>query len=285
MTSAPWTSQVLQLADSRTLGFASYGDPAGAALVYCHGGGSSRLEPAYADAHARRNGIRIIAVDRPGYGLSSPVRDLSFQSFGQDILALANALGLAEFAIAGMSAGAPYALHLAVSAPTRIRFVALINPSPDTAQPEWQQVSLLVRLATSATRWPWLMRRAMTRMVDNPAKAAATLARKTGWDATAIGQFEAMIREGLRQPEGRAVLQREAGAVLHRPWGLDWSKVRCPVIAICGKGDGSRPLYLALSQRYPGVSVMEIPGPHMPIVTGKAWDRIGAELSALTVTS
>ena len=285
MTATPRNAQTLQLADGRILGYASYGDPAGAPLIYCHGGGSSRLEPAYADEHGRRNRIHIIAVDRPGYGLSSPVPELSFQSFGQDVLALADALGIAGFAILGMSAGAPYALHLSVSAPERVRFVALINPSPDTAQPEWKAVSWLTRLATAATRLPWLMRRAITSMVDNPGDAAASFAKKTGWDATAVRQFEDMIREGLRQPGGRAMLRYEASAVLHQPWGLDWSKIRRPVIAICGFGDGARPLYLALSRRYPNVSVMEIPGPHMPIVTGKAWDRIGNACSAFPVNS
>lgn len=285
MTSTPRTAQTLQLADGRTLGYASYGDPAGAPLIYCHGGGSSRLEPAYADEHARRNRIHIIAVDRPGYGLSSPVPEFSFQAFGQDVLALADALGIAGFVILGMSAGAPYALHLAVSAPGRVRFVALINPSPDTAQPEWKEVSWLARLGTSATRLPWLMSRAIASMVGNPGKAAASFAKKTGWDATAVRQFEDMIREGLRQPGGREVLRREASAVLHQPWGLDWSKLKSPVVAICGAGDGARPLYLALSRRYPIVSVTEIPGPHMPIVTGKAWDCIGNALSAFRVNS
>ncbi|MDM4772556.1 alpha/beta fold hydrolase [Solimonas sp. SE-A11] len=280
MTATPRNAQTLQLADGRSLGYASYGDPAGAPLIYCHGGGSSRLEPAYADEHARRNRIHIIAVDRPGYGLSSPVPDLSFQAFGRDVLALADALGIAGFAMLGMSAGAPYALHLAVSAPERIRFVALINPSPDTAQPEWKEVSWPTRLGNSATRVPWLMSRAIATMVENPGKAAASFAKKTGWDAAAIRQFEDMIREGLRQREGRAMLRYEATAVLHRPWGLDWSKIRTPVIAICGFGDGARPLYLALSRRYHVVSVTEIPGPHMPIVTGTAWDRIGNALSA-----
>lgn len=283
MTSSTRTAQTLQLADGRTLGFASYGDPAGAPLIYCHGGGSSRLEPAYADGHARRNGIHLIAVDRPGYGLSSPAQDLSFQSFGQDLLALTDALGIAGFALAGMSAGAPYALHLAVSAPGRVRFVALINPSPDTAQPEWREASWLTRFGTSVTRLPCLMGRAIAAMVEDPGKAAVSMSRKTGWDATAVRQFEDMIREGLRQPEGRAVLRREASAVLHQPWNLDWSSIRRPVIAICGHGDGARPLYLALSRRYPLVSVTQIPGPHMPIVTGQAWDRIGHALSAFPV--
>jgi pimeloyl-ACP methyl ester carboxylesterase len=64
------TSATLELADGRALGYAEYGDPKGEPLFHFHGHPGSRLEAQLAHADAEREGVRIIAIDRPGYGLS-----------------------------------------------------------------------------------------------------------------------------------------------------------------------------------------------------------------------
>lgn len=65
-------NQTFKLPDGRVLGFAEYGSPDGKALLYFHGYPSSRLEGKPVDDMARRRGLRFIAIDRPGFGLSSP---------------------------------------------------------------------------------------------------------------------------------------------------------------------------------------------------------------------
>ena len=60
----------LRLGDSRTLGYAQYGRPDGQPLFYFHGHPGSRLEARFAHEAAARAGLRVIALDRPGYGLS-----------------------------------------------------------------------------------------------------------------------------------------------------------------------------------------------------------------------
>ena len=64
--------QTIGLASSRTVGFADYGIPGATAVLWCHGGPGSRLEPAYLRRVASEAGLRIIGIDRPGYGLSAP---------------------------------------------------------------------------------------------------------------------------------------------------------------------------------------------------------------------
>ena len=64
--------RVMRLSDGRTLGYSDLGDPAGFPVVYCHGGLSSRVDAGSADSPARAAGIRLLAPDRPGIGLSTP---------------------------------------------------------------------------------------------------------------------------------------------------------------------------------------------------------------------
>jgi alpha-beta hydrolase superfamily lysophospholipase len=62
----------IRLADGRVVSFADYGPAADMAVLWCHGGPGSRLEPAHLAAQAAQAGLRIIGIDRPGYGLSAP---------------------------------------------------------------------------------------------------------------------------------------------------------------------------------------------------------------------
>ena len=63
-------TRLLMLADGRRLACAEYGDPDGLPVLALHGTPGSRLMFALADAAARSRGMRLIAPERPGYGLS-----------------------------------------------------------------------------------------------------------------------------------------------------------------------------------------------------------------------
>ena len=68
----------IELADGRSVGFATYGRPDGAAVLWCHGGPGSRMEPAHLGAEAAEAGLLLIGIDRPGYGMSTPRPGLTF---------------------------------------------------------------------------------------------------------------------------------------------------------------------------------------------------------------
>src|SRR5438067_1134403 len=101
--------QVVSLRDGRQLGFAEWGDPAGAPVFFFHGMPSSRLnshaDPAALDTHH----ARWIAIDRPGMGLSAFQPRRMLLDWPEDVVQLADALGLDRFAVVGNSAGGPYA--------------------------------------------------------------------------------------------------------------------------------------------------------------------------------
>src|SRR5258708_28877335 len=64
------TDKTIRLSDGRQLGYAEYGDPEGMPLLYFHGTLGSRLEPSHLDPLFRDLGVRVVAPERPGYGLS-----------------------------------------------------------------------------------------------------------------------------------------------------------------------------------------------------------------------
>ncbi len=118
-------TSTLTLADGRTLGFDDVGDSTGLAVMYVHGTPDSRRSRHPDDGLAADLGVRLIAVDRPGFGLSSPHPSATVGSFADDVIALADHLGIATVRAFGWSGGAPYAVALAARRPDRVARVAV----------------------------------------------------------------------------------------------------------------------------------------------------------------
>lgn len=99
------TRQQVKLQDGRTLGYAGYGAPQGAPVIYSHGFPGSRLDYLLADAGdaATETNARIIAVDRPGMGLSAFNRGRQLLDWPDDVTELADALQIDRFTVLGNS--------------------------------------------------------------------------------------------------------------------------------------------------------------------------------------
>ena len=89
--------QTIGLASGRTVGFTDYGVPDATAVLWCHGGPGSRLEPAYLRRQASEAGLRIIGIGRPGYGLSTPQPGRTIAGWVPEALAVADHLGIGQF--------------------------------------------------------------------------------------------------------------------------------------------------------------------------------------------
>lgn len=112
--------QALALQDGREVGFVDYGRSEDTAVMWCHGGPGSRLEPAQLAPNAVAAGLRIIGVDRPGYGLSTPQPGRTIGGWVSDALAVADHLVIDRFVTVGVSTGGAYALAAAALAPDRV---------------------------------------------------------------------------------------------------------------------------------------------------------------------
>jgi pimeloyl-ACP methyl ester carboxylesterase len=118
------TDSTLQMNDGRTVGFADYGRQDQIAVLWCHGGPGNRFEPALLADAASRAGLRLIGIDRPGYGRSTAQPGRTIGGWVPDAIAVADRLGVDRFVVAGMSTGGAYALALAAHTSRVIAAVA-----------------------------------------------------------------------------------------------------------------------------------------------------------------
>ncbi|MBI4571246.1 MAG: alpha/beta hydrolase, partial [Chloroflexi bacterium] len=85
--------QAIILRDGRRLGYAEYGSRTGRPLFFFHGFPNSRVLGRLFQQAAARRGVRIIALDRPGFGLSDFMRGRTLAGWPDDVVEAADALG------------------------------------------------------------------------------------------------------------------------------------------------------------------------------------------------
>ena len=136
--------------DNRILSFSEYGDPSGTPVLSCHGGPGSRIEPKRNAEEGAASGFRLIGIDRPGYGASSPVPGRSIADWTSDALAVANHLELEQFFIQGTSTGGSYSLATASVAPDRVLGVLVCCGMSDMS---WANEVEDARMEAALTIW------------------------------------------------------------------------------------------------------------------------------------
>ena len=148
-------SQTFRLPDGRVLGFAEYGNPNGRPLLFFHGFPSSRIEAEPADDMAQRCGIRLLALDRPGFGLSTPQPGRKIVDWPNDVHAFATGMRLDRFAVMGGSGGGPFALACAHALPKHMIAGVGLFASAGPWEAGTHHMSLTRRLTrTLAVYWP-----------------------------------------------------------------------------------------------------------------------------------
>lgn len=122
-------SRYVDVAPGRRIHAIEAGD--GQPLVLLHGSGPTAL--LFLPLLERLMGVRAIAVDRPGFGLSDPnerppeaYRDAAVDS----LTAILDGLGLAETAMLGNSMGGTWAMWYALARPDRVARLVLLGAPP-----------------------------------------------------------------------------------------------------------------------------------------------------------
>src|SRR5436190_15355497 len=233
-------NQRIQLRDGRQLGYAEYGDPNGKPVLYFHGWPSSRLEARILHGTVSEMGVRLIAADRPGYGLSDFKPERAIVDWTEDVRDLTDQLKLSRFAVLGISGGGPYAVACAAKLAEQLTSVLLVCSMGPTDTPEAMEgmVPLNRCLLAFARTVPWL------------AQHVAGICLRALWgtgDQVIPQQIEACLPERdqqtLADPELRRLLtdsSREGlrpgiegaawdGFLFSRPWGFDLQQIRVPV--------------------------------------------------------
>ncbi len=282
--------RVLGLPDGRRLGFAEYGAPDGRPLLFFHGTPGARLVARFADANAARRGIRIIAPDRPGYGLSDFQPGRRIGQWPDDVAALADALDLDRFAVVGVSGGAPYAAACAWRLADRVRVAGIVSGVGPLDDPSLiADLSAGHRLSFALMRRaPWLTRGAL-------ALVALAVRRCPMRALDLVAQLGPVAdRQILARPEIRVALARDLVEALRaggrgaahelglfgRPWGFRPDDIRVLVQLWHGEADAQVPVAVGrhLARRIPNCKAHFLAG------AGHLWlfDHCDEVLAGLT---
>lgn len=180
----------VRLADGRTLGYAVFGR-SGPAVVWLHGTpGGRRQVPPGARAFAIEHGMRVIGIERPGIGDSTPHLHSNIASFAQDVEAVLEHLGVERCGIVGLSGGGPYALACAHSL-DRVEVCGVLGGVAPSRGPEAIAggVTILARFAPAVER------------VHRPLGTALSLAIRAAHPlaSPAFDLFMSFSREGDRE--------------------------------------------------------------------------------------
>lgn len=117
----------LELAGGHTLHVYDTGAGGESLTVFWHHGTPNiGAPPAPLFAASAALGVRWVSYDRPGYGGSSPVSDRDVASAANYTAAVADALGISEFAVMGHSGGGPHALACGALLPERVLAVVSV---------------------------------------------------------------------------------------------------------------------------------------------------------------
>jgi pimeloyl-ACP methyl ester carboxylesterase len=253
----PATSCVarLRLRDGRQLSYIERGAPDGFPVFHFHGAASCMLEaPGGTDASASaRAGVRLIAFDRPGYGGSARRGGRRVVDCASDVEQLADALGIARFAVSGWSMGGPHALACAVALPDRVCAVAVMSgAAPRQAPGGVRALAPFETVMMPLSRWMppvaagalLLSRRSARRHPDRWLKSLTTSAITAAPDRAlltgvlapaAVDNYNAAVAHGVFGivDDYRAVM---------RDWGFALDQVESEVLWLHGELDATIPL-------------------------------------------
>jgi pimeloyl-ACP methyl ester carboxylesterase len=262
----------LGLPDGRRLGYTEFGDPSGIPIFAFHGTPGSRFMFRIVHEPARRLGLRIIAPDRPGFGLSDYLENRTLSDWANDVGALADKLGLDRFGVAGISGGGPYVAACAALLPDRVTAAALISPVGPMHSPEGPDnlpaaqivtfrllphvtpamrgafsIGRLMFLNASDTMYQMIMRRAGP--ADEPILLRPEVRKN----------LLAGVIEGFR-PGVHGIVDEMR--IFAKPWNIPFGAIKAPVLLWQGTADNNVPVAasMRLAEIIPGCELFRLEG-------------------------
>ena len=254
--SFPALAQTLRLPNGRQLGYAEYGDPGGKPVFFFHGLPGSRLTLFAADSTAVTLGLRLIAPERPGYGLSDFQPGRTLLDWPTDVALLADALQIERFVAMGLSGGGPYALACAAKLPERLTRCLLICPFGPPCAPEIiGELPFSSRLIYGiGRRLPFtLLQRMLHPVARRAAQSPAVLfPRMTCFlpRADRLALRDPVVVARIQESQAEAYRAGPAATawetlLLLRPWGFHLASIQTPVHLWHGKLDKTVPVAMA----------------------------------------
>jgi pimeloyl-ACP methyl ester carboxylesterase len=260
-------------------------------VVFCHPApGAGTLDPDPEATHSR--GIRLIAVDRPGYGGSDPVTGdqwATVDSAADDVAVVLDRLGVnGPVGVAGWSAGGRVALALAARRPDLVdRVVVIGTPAPDDQVP-WVPEDYRQGMAAMRDLPPTAVHEALAAQLAPMAEARgdAALGLLGAGDVDAA----ALVRPGARPAlaemleaafaQGAAGMAADIAGYMMRPWGFDPTEVSAKTLLVYAAQDPlAGPRHGKWWQRHLPSARYEQSPTHGHLVALPAWSRVLSHLA------
>ena len=258
------------LRDGRRLGYAQWGDPRGQPLLYFHGWPGSRVEGRLGADAARATGVRLIALDRPGMGLSDFQARRTFVDWADDVAEVAAALRLDRFAVLGISGGGPYAAACAWKLSDRLTGAGIVSSlAPFDVAGAVAGMGRRNRLTFQLVGRLAILRRALFALM------AVSVRRRPG-RVLERGVPKPVDKEYIDRPNVRGILEESLSEAFRagsrgpawemglyvRPWGFRVEDIRTPVYLSHGEEDANAPINMGryLAARIPDCRANFVPG-------------------------
>ena len=270
----PRIEGALTLPDGRRLGFVEFGPARGRAVFWFHGTpGARRQIPDAARIAAHARGVRLIGIDRPGVGLSTPHLYDRIIDWADDFAVVADHLGVDECGLIGLSGGGPYALACCAALPHRIAAAAVLGGVAPTKGTDARTgglvgrtacfAPLLTRLRTPAelglASFVWAIRPFGSQVYALYARISPEGDRRVfarpETKAMLLDDIRTGSRPGMRAPVLDLLL-------FWRPWGFSLRDLRVPLHFWHGDADNIVPLAHGehMASLVPGATLSVRPG-------------------------
>jgi len=193
--------------------------------------------------------FQILRYDTCGHGASDvPAGEYMLEQFGRDVLALADALSITQFAFCGISMGSGVGQWLAINAPQRLTALVIANSSP-----RFDASNLETRRQTVLAKGIGAIADAVMQRFFSPETLAAD-------DAYAASVRSVLMATDPRGYAGCCAALRDADL----RQGL--TSIKTPTLIIVGDRDQSTPWSghgELLAQGISGAKVLHLPTAHL----------------------
>lgn len=236
---------------------AESGPANGPPVILLHGWGASLYMFRHALARFPAHGIRAIAVDLRGYGLSDHPLErgaYSLERYLADVDALYAALGVERAVLVGQSMGGGVALHYALHRPSRVTKLVLINPV-GLVPIGWVSLmrfvpqTLMDRVGRRAIP-RWLTRWILRHLAYGDASLVTPRDVDENWRATQQPGFAHAVRACIGEFDWRPLDMRKL------------SSLSVPTLVVLGRRDRVVRHAAAAAARLHGARVLELDGGH-----------------------
>ncbi len=244
----------IQLPDGRKLSYQLYGMADGWPVFYFHGTPSSSSEAQLIDNEILvNNQVRLIAIDRPGIGMSDFKEKRSFSNWATDVEQVASKLGIDKFSVLGFSGGGPYVAACAALIPERLTSALIVSGAwnmdvKEAQQHIYESVRLFWKVAAKA---PFLLPYIMKGMQTHTEEVTEKDVEMWKYQATEVdftflnennrmGYLKRAIMFALNNIKGIT-----CDVLMHvRKWDFDLERISFPITILHGLKDRNVPAAL-----------------------------------------